>query len=62
VKVWVSWRRWSDGKLCESTIEEHELFKLKGDALAVVRSKKGSESGPDPRAVAARAFGQARKL
>ena len=62
MKVWVSYRRWSDGKTCETVMEERDLFTLKGDALAVVRATKGSASGPDPRMVAARAFGQARKL
>jgi len=62
VKVWVSYRRWSDGKTVETVMEERDLFTLEGDELAVVRAKKGSESAPDPRMVAARAFGQARKL
>ena len=61
MKVWVNYRRWSDGKLCERTIDEHELFKLKGDVLAVVRPR-GAAKSPDPRAVAARAFGAARRL
>jgi len=61
VKVWVSYRRWSDGKTCETVMEEADLFKLAGDPLAVVRSTR-RDRGPDPRVVAARAFGQARKL
>ena len=62
MKVWVSYRRWSDDEVVEVTMHEHEMFKLKGDVLAVVRSRKSIDSGPDPRVVAARAFGQARKL
>jgi hypothetical protein len=61
VKVWVSYRRWSDEKICETVMDERDLFTLKGDPLAVVRATRG-DRGPDPRVVAARAFGQARKL
>jgi hypothetical protein len=55
VTIAVTWRRWSDGKVIEQRIDEHDLYRLQGDVLRVRRL-------PNARVVAARAFGTARKL
>lgn len=53
----VVYKRWDKPRrTVEEELTERELHRLRGDVLFVKRAR------PDPRVVAARAFGSARKL
>jgi len=46
VIVNVTYRRWSDGKIIQRTVDESELFKIAGDVLRCDRPKTKKPVAP----------------